>query len=897
MQHSDELVGRDAEVAAIHAFLEARDALPAVLTIRGEPGIGKTSLWRVAVETARGRGLRVLAARPAGAEMRLAYAALADLLSPVAGELLPKLPTPQRRALEVALMRRDAPAAGIGSLAVATATAAALRAAAPVVVAIDDVQWLDAASADALAFAFRRLDGPIGVVLAARSADATPDLFDESVVRVERIDVPGLTLGALQRLLRVRLDFAPTRPALRRVHAVSGGNPFYALELARTLAEEPGGRVTLSRRLHDTVSGRLRALPDATRSTLVALAAAGRPWTSWGPELEPALAGGLVEVRGGAIDFAHPLLRAAVYDATSPVERREAHRRLADAAPTQEERARHLALAAEGADRAAAVALAAAGEDALRRGATLEAIDLYERALELTPPDDSDALVSHTLGAAEANRRAGDGRRGVELAGRAAERVPDGRLFAWLADATASAAHAERALEAAGDDPSLRAAALNVKAEILNANDDIPAALATAQLAVAAARDAGDRALLARALGAYGQFAAMTGDPSAADALREATSLEPSDDPAALFFGPSMSLGLVLLWRDELDSAAAIFESQRTAVVALGDEAAHGSILQRLARAELWRGNIERALALADEIVDLRESTGWDEPINAFWIRGLVRLHRGDLEGAREDAERALALAVDADDPDHFHVRHVLGAVELAVGNVAAAVEHLGRLPSVVAATGRTEPGICPFHADELEALVRAGSPDAVERIEEVEGIGRPRFTAAARRARGLLLAAAGDREAALAELRAAAATDVPVPYERARSLVALGAELRRARRRGEARTTLTEALATAERIGAGGLARQAREQLASVDGRAPAGGLTPAEARVAERAAAGLSTKQIAAELFVSPKTVENHLSRVYEKLGVRSRVELARMYGGGSEGESPIPGAAAAS
>src|SRR5688572_27372580 len=239
---STELVGREEELRRVELFLEAARHAPRALVIEGEAGAGKTSIWEAALTAAQRAGTLTLAARPAEAETSFAYAALGDLLRNRL-DAVAELPSRQRRALEVALRlddeRDDAP----DQQSVALAVLAVLRQLAqprPLLVAIDDVQWLDAASASVLRYAVRRLDaGPVGLLAVWRIQPGAPVPLEldraPTAERLERVALSPLSLGAVQHLIQDRLGFLPPRPVLRRLHELSGGNPFFALELARAL--------------------------------------------------------------------------------------------------------------------------------------------------------------------------------------------------------------------------------------------------------------------------------------------------------------------------------------------------------------------------------------------------------------------------------------------------------------------------------------------------------------------------------------------------------------------------------------------------------------------------------------------------------------------------------------
>ena len=402
------VVGRDQEVATLLDFLETPGALPGALVFEGEAGIGKTTLWRAGLEHAIAHSYRVLSCRPSGSETPLSFAALGDLVEPVLDDILIELPNPQRRALVVALLLEDADGPPPDHRAIALAflgVARALCRAGPVAIAVDDVQWLDPPSAFVLGFALRRMrDEPIAFLFAVRAGEADVLDLDRALPeeRIQRLVVGPLSLGALQRLLKDRLGLVLSRPKLRRVHELSGGNPFFALELGRAFKRgavrlEPGE--SLPSRLAALVDDRLEALPADTRAALLVASALSRPTIELvgragigepGEQLAPALEANVIEFEDDRIRFSHPLLASGVYGATRPSERRALHRRLADAVPDPEERVRHLALAAEGPHPDVASALEEAAKRAHSRGALAAAAELSFQARQLTPLDHAD---------------------------------------------------------------------------------------------------------------------------------------------------------------------------------------------------------------------------------------------------------------------------------------------------------------------------------------------------------------------------------------------------------------------------------------------------------------------------------------------------------------------------
>src|SRR4051794_17854678 len=420
MPQREELIGRETELDSVGAFLDGLRADPGALALEGEAGAGKTALWLAALELARERGIRVLEARPAEAEAKLAFAALADLLEGVLDEVLQALPEPQGDALRVALLHErpgpdalDERAVGMGLLG----SLRALGASGPVVVAVDDVQWLDPASASVLSFAWRRLRGePVGLLVTRRLGEPMPPALDSA----DRVAVGPLSLGAVHRLLHARLGVVLPRPVLRRVHDVAGGNPLFALELGRALVRSgatpaPGEPLRVPDRLRELVRGRLVALPDRTREALATVAALSQPTRALlaraGAEAEvlrPAIEAQVLVAERERVRFPHPLLASTAYEEADALARTLLHRRLAELVADPEERARHLALAADGPDEAVAAALEEAAAHAAARGAGAAAAELSDQARRLTPPSLDGDVHRRRLAAARLRSTAGD---------------------------------------------------------------------------------------------------------------------------------------------------------------------------------------------------------------------------------------------------------------------------------------------------------------------------------------------------------------------------------------------------------------------------------------------------------------------------------------------------------
>jgi predicted ATPase len=278
-------VGREEDLGSLYAFIgDAGGGLPA-LVLEGEAGIGKSTLWLAGLEHARARGLRVLSSRPAEAERSLAHVGLGDLFADVLDDVLPALTAPKRRALEVALLREEASADPVDDRALAVTVHSVLQILgerAPILIAVDDVQWLDPSSSSALAFALRRLDEQVLVLLTRRLVDgAQPSALEQALTAecVQRLPVGPLSVGALHRFLRDRVDRPFARQTLLRIHEKSGGNPFMALELARILDVDikPLQPLAVPESLEALVRVRISGLPASTREALALASALGTP--------------------------------------------------------------------------------------------------------------------------------------------------------------------------------------------------------------------------------------------------------------------------------------------------------------------------------------------------------------------------------------------------------------------------------------------------------------------------------------------------------------------------------------------------------------------------------------------------------------------------------------------
>jgi DNA-binding CsgD family transcriptional regulator len=880
MDATSGLIGRDEELAAIDGFLD--EPAPAALVLQGEAGIGKTVLLRKAVERALERGFRVLEASPTGSEARLAFACLSDLLGPVFDEVADSLPPPQRHALAAALLLDEAEPSALDERAVAVAFLGALRtlsATSRVVLAVDDLQWADAPSAAVLAFAARRLgDDQIVLVLAQRTGQddggALPVELGRGRLgeRTRLLPVGPLSLGALHRLFHQRMGCTFARPTLTRLHQTSAGNPFYALQLAGALdcSSSASTPLPVPADLRALVAERLTALPSHEHDLLLLVACAGEidltTLEAAGGEasLVRAFETGLVELRERYVRFTHPLLAAAAQALAAPTARRRAYERLAGVAAGPEERARYLAFASTGPSERVAAELERAASAAAARGAILAAAELATLAVDATPGDNGDGRARRTIAAAGLQYTIGDLARSAALLEPLIEELPAGhaRAAAVLArmngsDGASWIERCEQALEQAGDD-ALRAAMH--RALSIHLVSEPERASAHARASVERAEAAGDETVLAQSLAWLIEVETTFAEPPAERIAERALELERRVE-VPLDHGPSMAVGIQRLLTDRLDEAETLLTDVLGRAEEQGDECTRASLLRYLSRVFALRGDLRRALTLADEAVALQEQVGGGP--DSLVVRADILAHLGELDEASASADSG-----------------VLGFIALSRGDLQQAAHHLRPLDGPGAP--RTE------SADVIEALIGLGELDeARERIDALEQRARPAGVAwalaAAARFRALLAAEEGDEEGAAREFERAFAfhDQSGRPFERARTLLALGRVQRRARQRRGARESLTAALAVFEQLGTPLWAELARAELARISGRAPgADELTPTEQRVSELVAKGRTNVQVAAALFVTPKTIEFHLRNVFRKLDVRSRAELAWRY-----------------
>jgi DNA-binding CsgD family transcriptional regulator len=913
------VVGRERELDLLDRFLDAVAEHPAGLHLEGEAGIGKTTLWQRVVAGARTRSYHVLVSRPVDSETQLAFAALGDLLEDVPTEAMSGLPEPQRRALEVALLRREAEGPAPLPRAVALGLLGVLRSlteSRPVLLAVDDVQWLDRPSASALEFVARRLrEGPIGLLVARRlEPGSVPGLTELALPddRFERLTVGPLDLDTLDRLLRDRADVQLNRSMLAELHGASGGNPLFALEIARSIVQlerpwTPGAPLPVPDNLRALVVERLSGLSSPARAVALVVAvlrratvdlvraAAGTSGTD--DALDEGVGTGVLEVDGERVRFTHPLLASALYAGATGAERRELHARLATVLDDPEERAGHLALSATGPDEKLAAELDEAAGRARSRGAPDAAATLWEQARRFTPGNVAGEAGRRGIEAAECLFEAGETERARALLEEIVAASPPGRdraralnRLAWVR-AFREGYHVgaelfEAALAEVGDDVRLQIETERGLAWSVHQIGNVAAAVDRARHALDLAEQLGETGVLANALADVAVHESVGGDGIAFATIERAVALESEIGWHPILSRPRWVHGMLLQWAGNLDGSRVVLEALRRDILAQGDEHSLAIVLDQLARTECLAGNWPVAARYAEAGFEAVSQTGESERPYALTGRARVDSHFGLVEPTRSATDEGVPLALRMGVmPAYFELLAIRGFLELSLGSPAEAHRFLGPLPDAVREAGFGEPTFFRFHGDAVETLLALGRIDeAAALLAELEERGRAleRVWALAigSRCRGLLSAATDEIERADVELERALELHERLgePFERARTLLVRGTIHRRARKKRAARESLQAALAVFDSLGARLWSDKARAELARVGGRAPGpGALTPTEERVAGLVAAGRTYREVADELFISPKTVQWNLSKIYRKLGIRSRRELA--------------------
>lgn len=912
-------MGRTGERRELDIVLDgARSGQSGALVLVGEAGIGKTALLDYAVESAA--DMQLLRARGIESESDIPFASLLELLRP-ALVLLDKIPTPQSAALAGALALR--PATAQERFAIGAATLSLLAAKAeqgPLAVVIDDAHWLDASSAQALLFALRRLVAdPIAVLIAVRGGEASP---------FGGIDLPVLELGGLSSDESVRLLGDVPRVVAQRLHAATAGNPLALLELAgdaRDLELAPeGAPVPVSARVSNVFLERLRPLEDDAKAAVLLAATSD---TGDLPTLERAAAAlgidpgglaaaeavGLLALRPGWVEFRHPLARSAIYANASAEQRREAHRALAAALPDGEvdRRAWHLAAAAVGSDESASAELEQVGARAWDRSAYAAAAAAFERGARLTAQPERRARLLTEAG--EAAWLAGFAERALALLDEARSSTSDptrtvaiDHLTGYIVTRTGPVMRGHDILIAAAEraDPE-RAVAMLADA----ANACLYAGRPAEMLAAAARARAilpPDASTQARFLVAisFGMAQVVGGDAAAgAQAILEAIALADGSDELRedVRLLPWLAVGPIFLRHS--GAGRSLLEHALTSVrerTALG---ALPFLLCLIARDEATTDRWAIAESTYREAIELaRESAQLTDL--GFGLMGLAWLQarRGRVEECRACVAETRALCVRLGTRmDEVWANAALGELELSLGDAGRAVEHFECQRLLLDELAITDVDISPA-AELVDAYIRVGRLDdaagvAAEFLSAAEAKAQPWSLARALRATGLL--ADDDTMAPYFERALVHHAETPDVFEEARTRLAFGERLRRARRRVLAREQLRAALVTFHRLGARAWADRAEGELAATGATArrrdvsTVDELTPQELQIGLLLGAGKTTREAAAALFLSPKTIEYHLGHVYIKLGIHSRAELTEALASRTSGADQLAAA----
>jgi len=906
------LYGRAVEQSVIEQLLAgASTGRSGVLVIRGDPGIGKTALLDYAARSADvaagpdGVGMRVIRGRGVESEAELPFAGLHVLLRS-ALDRLPALPRTQQDALGAALgLRRAGPydrfLVGVAVLSLL----AELAEDRPLVCLVDDAHWLDGASASALEFAARRLDAEgIALIFAARDHHT---VFPASGLRVLRLG--GLDAASAAALLA---DHAGgLAPAARsRILAEAGGNPLGLIELpaaylaAPPAAGWPGGTaLALTDRLQQAFEGQIRRLPPDTQTILLAAAsedsgdlgvlldAAGALRVD-AAALGPAEQAGLVGIADRTVMFRHPLVRAALYHGATLGQRLAVHRALAGAlrGPADaDRRAWHLAAAATAPDEQVAAELERTAGEARARSGYAAAVAAYERAAQLGT--DLAARPRRLAAAAEASVEAGDLDHARTLAARAAPLTADPVVQAKLANVRARADVAQGRLHAAHR--LLTGGAGQI------AGLDAPQATRMLAFAMHIASYAGDRGLVADTAGQLEAVGGSLGEPFTPYVqlmlrLARQVAERPGEDLPAL---PDLvararrarsgdpydltMIAMAALVTGRIPDARDLLGTLVADARAAGRIGWLPTLLICLAQALLLDGRHCDALAAATEALRIARDAGqpqWAGDLNG--IMAYLAAVEGDQDRCRQLADAAFAEPANASiTAARVWVQWALGLLDLGRGHPDTA---LVQLETIWQGPRRFHASALRSAPDLVEAAVRVGQPDrAAEPLARFSDWARrasvPALEALAERCRALLEAGEEAEQHYLAALKLHDG-----PFEQARTQLLYGAWLRRARRKSDARTHLRAAMDTLDRIHAAPWAGQARAELTAADATAPrtdrvgAPRLTPQELQVARLAAQGLSNRDIAAQLFLSPRTVGYHLYKAFPKLGITSRSQL---------------------
>jgi DNA-binding CsgD family transcriptional regulator len=899
------LIGRESERSVLEALLQsARGERSAALVLRGEPGIGKTALLEYAADSAR--DMTVLRCVGIEAEHELPFASMHQLVRPCL-ELVDRLPAPQAAALRGALglsfdavQDRFLVSAGLLSL---LAEACDER---PVLCCVDDAQWLDPPSAEALVFAARRFQAePIALLIAARSGDAR----DFDAPGLDELEIVGLDEQHAQALLSARLDRPAAPDVALRLLNTAHGNPLALLELPSALSaaqldgvEPIVGPPPVRGAVEAAFGSRVAALPDAARRVLLLaaaddvgdLAAVQSAAEALGlalADLDEAEREGLVRI-DGAVTFRHPLVRSAVYRAATRSERREAHEALAAAVSDPVSGVWHRAVVADRPDEELAGELEGAAAQAVARTAHATAAVTFERAADLS--EENAARGRRLRGAAQAAMDAGRLDGALALVERSRALVADPLEVAQL-DLIHATEAGRRGAPADGS-RMMREAAEAIAQDAPELATEM--ALWSVFTGLQSGWDhqrylAGERVLAGIELDTpLGRFArALT---EALNATFQGESERAGDRFAAALEESGELTGLrtmampvfVLAITGDWPTARIASERMIATLRTMGIVTALAGALPLLSYCEMAMRRLRSAQASVAEGLELSRQLAYENDETGFLgVQARILALQGDEQGCRDVAQETLRRSVaNGIGWATKNARVALAELELGLGHPREAIAHFEQLdPTPV------PPLVAMATPDLVDAALRAGEPDraaaAAQRFAAWAPASRAPFVhAMVARCQAILAEDADEADALFARALELNGDDGP-PYERARTQLAYGERLRRDRRKTEARAQLRAALEVFDGLGTAPWAERARGELNATGESArkrdasTIDDLTPQELRIAQLVAAGASNRDAAAQLFVSPKTVEYHLRKVFLKLGLSSRIELARV------------------